>query len=126
MQAVHYMTDSRTCDNSSERRVHLEIQRPPLTIARSVTSVNRAADQCADRSPIFMLTLGPPSAAPGRGCSGSGVVSPMDAPSPRRRSFGRLAGWWPRTAVLFAERGERRDFPDEFRPQRPGQVMAHA
>jgi hypothetical protein len=31
-----------------------------------------------------------------------------------------------RTAVLFAERGERRDFPDEFRPQRPGQVMAHA
>ena len=28
--------------------------------------------------------------------------------------------------MLFAERGERRDFSDEFRPQRPGQVMAHA
>jgi hypothetical protein len=37
-----------------------------------------------------------------------------------------FAIWLPGTAVLFAERGERRDFSDEFRPQRPGQVMAHA
>jgi len=42
------------------------------------------------------------------------------------RSFGRFAVSLTGTAVLFAERGERRDFSDEFRPQRAGQVMAHA
>ena len=28
--------------------------------------------------------------------------------------------------MLFAQRGERCDLPDELRPQRPGQVVAHA
>ena len=28
--------------------------------------------------------------------------------------------------ALFAQRGERRDLPDELRPQLPGQVMPHA
>src|SRR5689334_6785338 len=68
--------------------------------------------------------LGPLSAAPGCRCS------VLASSACRMRiwsgSFGRFAVWLPGAAVLFAERGERRDFFDEFRPQNPGQVMAHA
>jgi hypothetical protein len=34
----------------------------------------------------------------------------------------RLARWWSLAAALFARRGQRRDLPDELRPQRPARA----